>query len=122
MSKVVSGILCGDDGCATLTQSEAETLWEAAMESKRKRNERLPDERAAISAMCDAFTRLKDFGWRDAIYCPKDGTHFQAIEVGSTGIHECYYGGAWPDGHWWIVDRHDTYPSRPVLFRATEKP
>lgn len=43
-------------------------------------------------------------GWREASYCPKDGTHFQAIEAGSTGIHDANYTGEWPNGSWWITE------------------
>ncbi len=55
------------------------------------------------------------------MYCPKDGTWFDAIEVGSTGIHDCHYEGTWPNGHWWVADAHDLRPSRPALFRERKK-
>jgi hypothetical protein len=76
----------------------------------------MPDERAALRHMFDGWYRLKELGWREAIYCPKDGTHFQAIEAGSTGIHDCNYLGEWPKGAWWIYDG-DMSPSHPVLFK-----
>lgn len=66
--------------------------------------------------MHDAYTRLTELGWWDASYCPKDGSHFQAIEAGSTGIHDCAYWGAWPTGGWNIFDG-DVWPSRPILFK-----
>lgn len=53
----------------------------------------------------------------DAVYCPKDGTVFDAIEVGSTGIHPCHYDGEWPHGSWWTHEAGDLWPSRPCLFR-----
>ena len=68
--------------------------------------------------MFEARQRLMELGWNDAIYCPKDGSEFDAIEAGSTGIHKCHYSGEWPDGHWWIAGDGDLYPSRPVLYRA----
>ena len=77
----------------------------------------MPDEAAALALMARAFHRLKAFGWRDAIYCPKDGSHFDVVEAGSTGIFDCTYFGDWPDGSWLIYDGGDIYPSRPVLFR-----
>lgn len=85
----------------------------------KERAKRLPDEPAAIAAMVDAYSRLKELGWNDAIYCPKDGTWFDVIEVGSTGIHRCQYIGEWPDGSWWISDGGDLYPSYPTLWRQT---
>ncbi len=72
---------------------------------------------AAIERMFSAYQELKRLGWNDAIYCPKDGTWFDAIEAGSTGIHNCRYEGEWPKGSWWIADAGDLWPSRPILFR-----
>lgn len=76
----------------------------------------MPTEQDAIKLMFEAYTRLKDLGWNDPIYCPKDGSPFDVIEPGSTGIHSCVYHGEWPTGGWWI-DGED--PSRPVLYRVT---
>ena len=99
-----------------LTRSEADGIWAATEAAKASRAERMPDEKAALKAMQDAYTRLRELGWREASYCPKDGTHFQAIEAGSTGIHDANYTGEWPSGSWWIYDG-DVWPSRPILFR-----
>lgn len=99
-----------------LTRAEAEELRKAADAARARRAEMMPDEKAALRVMSDAYQRLREFGWNSAIYCPKDGTHFQAIEAGSTGIHDCSYQGQWPKGSWWIHDG-DIWPSRPILFR-----
>lgn len=88
-------------------------------ESKQRRHELMPDERAAIRMLTEAHHRLEELGWRAPCYCPKDGTHFDVIELGSTGIHDCYYEGEWPTGGWWVVgDDGDSGPSHPALFRA----
>jgi|GEM_PF-2404929 len=100
-----------------LTKREADALWEAAEKAKADRAQRMPDERAAIRALWEAHQRLQELGWREAIYCPKDGTSFQVIEPGSTGIFECHYSGEWPKGSWWIADEGDLYPSHPILFK-----
>lgn len=100
-----------------LRQSEAEAIMAAIEESRVKRAELMPDEKAAIRMMFDAFDRLRELGWREACYCPKDGTEFDAIEPGSTGIHRCHYSGEWPSGSWWVADHGDLWPSRPILFR-----
>lgn len=89
-------------------------LVESLGRARVQRAERMPDEQAALAVLHDAYIRLKELGWNDATYCPKDGTTFQAIEVGSTGIHDCYCTGGWPAGGWWIDDS----PSRPILFRT----
>lgn len=83
-------------------------------------NRTAPDNEA-IRALFDAYQELKRLGWRDAMYCPKDATWFDAIEVGSTGIHRCQYRGEWPKGTWWIADDGDLWPSRPVLFRERKE-
>jgi hypothetical protein len=89
-----------------------------AHDEDAKRRELMPDEAAAIKLFFDAWVRLKEFGWNDAIYCPKNGTQFLVIEAGSTGQHRCIYEGDWPNGHWWILEDGDMSPSRPTLFRA----
>lgn len=101
-----------------LRQSEAEAIMAESDNAKARRAEQMPDEQSAIQAMFGAWLRLKELGWREAQYCPKDGQLFDVIEPGSTGIHRCRYEGQWPTGSWWIVGDDDWYPSRPVLFRA----
>lgn len=86
--------------------------------ARERRAAAMPDERSAINAMFEAWQRLKELGWREAIYCPKDGTTFDAIEAGSSGIQECYYEGKWPNWHWWALDEGDLWPSRPILYRV----
>ena len=110
-----------DDGTLyhePLRRSEADALWAHVEREKARRETLMPDEQSAIKLMFDSYTRLRDFGWNDAIYCPKDGSLFLAIEPGSTGKHVCTYQGEWPDGRWWI----DDCPSRPVLWKPQESP
>lgn len=96
----------------------AEQVIALAEAEREARAAAMPTEREALSLIHGAVERLKDLGWRDAIYCPKDGTEFEAIEAGSTVIHRCIYEGKWPDGRWWILAAHDLWPSRPILYRA----
>jgi hypothetical protein len=101
-----------------LRASEANAIMAAVEAADKRRAELMPDEQAAIRMMFEARMRLMELGWNDATYCPKDGSEFDAIEPGSTGIHRCHYSGEWPNGHWWIAEDGDLYPSRPVLYRA----
>jgi hypothetical protein len=101
-----------------LRQSEATAIIAASNAAKARRAEQMPDERAAIHAFFDAWLRLKELGWKDAQYCPKDGSLFDVIEPGSTGVHRCRYEGRWPNGGWWMVGDDDLWPSQPVLFRV----
>jgi hypothetical protein len=78
-------------------------------------------EQDAIRLMHDCYTRLKQLGWNDPIYCPKDGSEFDVVEAGSTGIHKAHYSGEWPSGSWWIAEAGDLWPSRPTLYRVTER-
>ncbi len=98
-----------------------DALWQLAQEHREKRARDMPDAQAAVKAMMRAYNRLEDLGWRPAIYCPKDGTVFLAIEPGSTGIFDCHYEGEWPKGSWWLHDGGDLWPSRPALFKLKEK-
>lgn len=100
-----------------LTKDEAETFFRVAEQQQAKRATDMPTDRDAIRSLCDAFQRLKELGWGEAMYCPKDGSEFDVIEPGSSGIHRCHYQGKWPDGHWWIADDGDLWPSHPILFR-----
>jgi len=100
-----------------LTRAEGEALWEAAKAAEAKRAEDMPTEQDAINVMFSAWQRLKELGWREAQYCPKDGSTFKVIESGSTGIFDCVYEGEWPTGTYWLHDEHDSYSSRPVMFK-----
>lgn len=80
----------------------------------------MPDEQAALNVLFGAWLRLKELGWQEAEYCPKDGSEFKVIEAGSTGFHDCVYLGEWPTGGWWVHDG-DTYPSRPILWKPNDQ-
>lgn len=113
--------LRSDDGLSfrhePLRRAEAAALWEASEVDRIKREADMPDDRAAIQALWQAYQRLKELGWREAVYCPKDGTEFEVIEPGSTGVHRCHYSGKWPNGSWEVGDGFDMGPSYPILFR-----
>lgn len=100
-----------------LDNSEMDRLLAEIEEADEKRKESMPDQESALTQMLQAYLRLKELGWRDAVYCPKDGTMFEVIEAGSTGIHECNYQGEWPNGSWWVYADGDACSSRPILFR-----
>lgn len=105
-----------------LRKDEADALWATCEMEREDRATRMPDERAAINAMFQAWYRLKELGWKEAIYCPKDGTPFDIIEAGSTGIFPAFYSGEWPDGYIISHDEHDSYVNRPggvILCRVT---
>lgn len=104
-----------------LYESEANEILARIDAADKKRAELMPDEKSAIDMMFSAWLRLKELGWSEACYCPKDESVFKVIESGSTGIHNCIYKGEWPTGSYWIVDDGDMCPSRPVLFKPVDK-
>jgi hypothetical protein len=111
VSEPIGGIACGPDGCKAISRDVAEALWEAAMAQKAKRAADMPDERTALRVLTDAHIRLKELGWREATYAPRN-VPLELIECGSSGIHTGYR-----DEHgFWILD-DDTWPSKPVLYR-----
>lgn len=99
-------------GTFTLTDAEKHALWDAATAAREKRAQQLPDELTAVRAIADGYERLKELGWREAMYAPKDGPTLLLIEAGSTGIHTGYR----DDIGFWIID-DDTWPSHPILWR-----
>lgn len=78
----------------------------------------MPTEESAILALHHAWTRLKDFGWQDPVYAPKDGSRLDILELGSKGIHCGTYEGEWPTGRWWLHGDGDMWPTRPAMARA----
>ena len=81
-----------------------------------------PDERAALTQMFESYVRLRELGWNDIMYCPKDGRVFDSISFASVGIHDCRYVGEWPKGRWEILDG-DIWPTSipPAMFREKVK-
>jgi hypothetical protein len=109
-------------GCPHCTYQEVDqkTFDDLMADIERRKAERaakLPDEQACIDAAFEAWLRLKELGWNDIIYCPKDGTIFSSISAGSTGIHDTHYQGEWPDGSWWVFDGGDLWPAHPTMWK-----
>lgn len=100
-----------------MTPEECIAILKTCDAAEEKRASDMPDEQSALNAMFQAYLRLKDLGWREAVYCPKDGSMFKVIEAGSTGIFDCNYQGEWPTGHWFIYEAKDAWASRPILFK-----
>lgn len=103
-----------------MSEVSAESLLQKALSERGKRASDMPTEADALSVMFQAYQRLRELGWREAVYCPNDGSIFNAIEAGSTGIHDCSYEGEWPGGRWWLYGDGDIWPSRPILFKEKE--
>lgn len=87
-----------------LSQDDAQALWRAVEKERADRAETMPATEDALRRLCSAKERLRELGWRDAIYCPKDGSTFAVIQYGSTGIFYANYHGEWPSGKLYCCD------------------
>ncbi len=116
--ELVHGIARGPGGCqhVTITAEEARTMIEGARAYKAERATRIPDEATALRLAFDCYERLKELGWREAMYAPADGSPLLLIEPGSTGIHRGRRDG---DIGFWIHDG-DTWPARPTHFKPDD--
>lgn len=97
-----------------------EILREAEAQ-KQARAEQLPTEYDCLRVMQQAFYRLKEMGWNEASYAPKDGGYFQAIEFGCAKPMECCYLGEWPSGRFFAAEAGDLWPSRPSLYKSLDE-
>ena len=113
--KSCGGIACGKSGCLHIDQGMAEMIWAEVEGQRRTRAANMPTEQRAIRTLFDAWYRLKELGWREACYVPRDGSLCEFIECGSTGIHQ---GCADEKGRIWLHADGDLWPSHPVLFRV----
>jgi len=79
------------------------------------RADQMPDQEAALRVMFEAHRRLIELGWREVIYCPRDGSSWEFCGPGSTGVHPGYRD---EQGRFWVEDGGDIWPADPSLFRA----
>ena len=100
MTRKFTGSMTDFDGNRrALSEEEARNIWYDCDRAAAERINDMPDFDKAIDALHSAKTRLRELGWKDAIYCPKDGRTIAVIEYGSTGIFAASYSGEWPDGY-----------------------
>lgn len=79
-----------DGSHIALSADEAKAMWDAFERAQAKRARRLPNTHSALSALSSARERLRELGWSDSRYCPKDGSQFAICETGSTGIWSAF--------------------------------
>lgn len=90
-------------------------MWAEA--DRKETDWRTQGEVVLLEKMHDAYRGLITLGWKEIIYCPKDGSRFLALETSSTGAYPCSYRGEWPDGAWWTEAHGDLWPSHPILWK-----
>lgn len=99
--------------------TELKNHWDRC--AREQQDLRTKEETVILGAMFKQYQSLKALGWSEAMYCPKDGTPFLAIDAGSTGVFVCHYDGEWPKGVYWIHDAGDLWPSNPILWKPLNK-
>lgn len=100
MSEKYSGSMTLEDGRRVpLSKEAAEAIWDSIQLNRERRTVLIPDSVSALGILVDARERLRELGWREASYCPKDGSAFAVCEMGSTGMWLGSYSGEWPSGH-----------------------
>jgi hypothetical protein len=95
----------------------ADQLLAEIEREKEARARELPTIEDCLRMNVKLHQRMRELGWRDAIYCPKDGTEFDAIEFGCGAAGTCHYDGEWPKGSWWMHSEGDLWSSLPVMFK-----
>ena len=77
-----------------LGESEALAMLDSIEAERVKREVDMPTEQDAVNKLWDAWYRLKELGWKDAMCRDHDGSPVDVIQLGSTGIHrQTYLGG-----------------------------
>ena len=66
-------------------------------------------------------TEMRNDGWKDICYCPKDGSVFWAWSPVMPNPYRCKYDGEWPNGKWWALMDGDIWPDQPVLFKPDQE-
>lgn len=90
--KEYSGSMTASDGTRVmLTPEQAKAMWEECERKDAERAKTYPDSLSCLRAMSSAEERLKQLGWRNGRYCPRDGSTFATCQVGSTGMWEGFW-------------------------------
>lgn len=84
--------------------------------AKAKRSTDFPTEFDCLRSMQQAFYRLRDLGWNEAVYAPKDGRAFEAVVFGCAKPMTCQYVG----DVCFAQEAGDLWPCRPSLFRPIQ--
>lgn len=110
-----------------VTNKAIRTILEECEAQRRRRAELMPDEQAAIGMLYEAYTRLKELGWKNSMHCPVDGKEYRMLEagcaaagVGHREIKRCGNCKAEAGKWFWMHDAGDWWPANPILFKEKE--
>ncbi len=106
----------------SLTPEELEEIRMISDRPRAEREERLPDEDAAIQAIIDGYGRLVEFGWKPVADIADDGSYLGIVHGKDSAVF-CRFvdPGRW--GHWevWHADEEDGESIWPVLVKEIEE-
>jgi hypothetical protein len=123
--KEYSGSMTAMDGTRVmLTPAQAKAMWEDCERIDAERAKTYPDSLACLRAMSSAEERLKQLGWRDGRYCPRDGSTFATCQVGSTGMWKGFWSpdsgsDAFPQGY--IISADCVHRPSEMYFKPLDK-
>jgi len=115
--------------CMTLQQHKEEAADAASVDidvqalmnrvdaQREARASVLPTAETAMAVIQVATERLRDLGWVEIEYSPKDGSVFDSYVMGMPTAIPTSYLGTWPEGGWFTHEAGDIYPAYPSLFR-----
>jgi hypothetical protein len=85
-----------DGSRIAISEQDARAMMAQVEANEARKAAAMPTTKEAVSALFDAYDRLRQLGWSEGSYCPKDGSPFAAIQRGSTGIFTGFFDGEWP--------------------------
>ena len=97
-----------------MTQDISKILMTAQLRRK-ERAEHLPTTDHCTVALLQVMERLRELGWRDAEYAPRDRS-FNAIVLGGSGVHRCMWIGGTTGGYF-IEEAHAWWLARIVVWK-----
>ncbi len=99
-----------------VSQEVFENLLAEIEESKAKRAEKMPTENDAFKQMFEAYQRLQELGWKDAMYAPRGGgDRFESYYPGSTAKAKDTHRDE--QGRFWVFEAGDIWPAMPALIK-----
>ena len=89
--------------------------WNDSAEKERPKREAWAHPN--MQQICHLTNEMRNEGWSEISYCPKDGSSFLAWNPLCSLPYICTYSGKWPDGKWWAHVDGDVWPDKPMMWK-----
>ena len=99
--------------------NDAAKIWAEIAAHNAALAAQMPDTATALRTMLNSRERLRQLGWSDGTYCPKDGSTFAIIQHGSSGIFSAFYIGDRPGGY--VMCGDYLYRPEGIMWKAIDK-